>query len=84
MQDLLRLFCCLLDLLEGQLRRQERAFRNGGDPPRGLSLERPDVPMTAAETVRATDLMQRTDALIDEAVQIVRVRRSQVQSPYAS
>jgi len=71
----------ILDRLEHQLRRQERAFDGGAPLPPTITFERPDEPMTPTETIRATDLMLRTDALIDRAVVMVR-GRGQGSSPY--
>ena len=74
----------VLDRLEHQLRRQERAFESGEPLPPTLAFERPDEPMTATEVIRASDLMCRTDALIDRVVVVVRFGRGQGFSPYGS
>jgi len=74
----------ILDRLEHQLRRQERAFTRGTPVPPAVTFARPDESMTPTETIRATDLMLRTDALIDRAVVVVRFGRGQGPSPYDS
>ena len=72
----------ILDRLEHQLRRQEQAFASGSPLPPTLRIDRPDEPMSAAETIRATDLMARTDDLIDRVVVVVRGGRGAGSSPY--
>lgn len=73
----------VLDVLERQLNRQERAFRIAGDLPNVLVLERPDEPMSATEEVRAIDLMQRHDALITDTLEMMKRGRTQTASPYS-
>ncbi len=72
----------LLDVLERQLARQERAFRASGELPNGLNLQQPDSVMTHAERVRATALMQRTDALLYETLDVMRQNRRPQTTPY--
>jgi len=72
----------VLDLLDRQLRRQEHAFRRSGVLPDGLLLDRPTEAMTPDELVRATDLMQRTDALIFETLEAMAPMRRPTASPY--
>ena len=72
----------VLDQLERQLRRQESALHRSGRLPEILQLERPTSAMSEAELVRATDLMQRTDALIGETLDAMAPMRRPSSSPY--
>jgi len=73
----------LLDVLERQLSKQHNSFRHGEEPPKGLMLDRPEVPMTTSESIRAADLMQRTDALLTQTVDALRAQRRLADSPYS-
>ena len=72
----------ILEQLEHQLRRQERALRSGAPVPPTMVFDRPTEPMTPTETIRATDLMMRTDALLEATVTVVRSGRSPGSTPY--
>ncbi len=73
----------VLDRLERQLRRQEAAVQRSGPLPEGFVIDAPATPMSPDELVRATDLMQRTDALIGETLDaMASLRRRPSPSPY--
>ena len=72
----------MLDLLERQLSRQEDAFRRRGVIPDAVQPTQPDQPMTNSERVRATDLQQRTDALLYETLEAMAPLRRPNTSPY--
>lgn len=72
----------ILDRMERQVRRQERALEAGEPLPGIMSLQAPETPMTAAERVRATALMQRTDGLITSTLDAMKAQRRPSPSPY--
>lgn len=72
----------LLDRMERQVRRQERALDAGDPLPTIMTLEAPTTPMTSAERVRATALMQRTDGLITTTLDAMKAQRRPTASPY--
>ena len=74
----------LLDRLERQISRQETALREGRPPPDALRLDHPPTdPMSTEELVRATALMQRNDALLDDTITALAARPRARTSPYA-
>lgn len=72
-----------LDLLEDQLRRQESAMSDTSSIPDGLDLLQPTSPMTEAELVRATGLLERTDTLLYKVLDLTRQANNTKSSPYA-
>ncbi len=72
----------LLDRMERQVRRQERALEDGDPLPGIMQLERPDIAMTSAERVRATALMQRTDGLITATLATMKSQLRPSSTPY--
>lgn len=72
----------ILDRMERQLRRQERALESGEPVPGVLTLAPPESSMTAAERVRATALMQRTDGLLTATLESMRAQKRPHTTPY--
>jgi hypothetical protein len=72
----------LLDRMERQVRRQERALDAGEPLPGILQLDAPATPMTPGERVRATALMQRTDGLITSTLESMKAQRRPNSTPY--
>lgn len=72
----------ILDRMERQLHRQERALASGEPLPGILTLTPPESPMTGAERVRATALMQRTDGLLTATLDSMRAQKRPHATPY--
>ncbi|MGI9607324.1 MAG: hypothetical protein ACR2P0_14405 [Acidimicrobiales bacterium] len=73
----------ILDALEHQMKRQERAFDDGGDVPAAVIPIAPNEPMSPEQRVRAAGLQQRTDALLDRTLMAIEGNRRS-RSPYST
>lgn len=71
----------IIDALDDQLRLQERAMSSGRIPV-GVVFDVPPVAMSKIERARASDLLLRTDALLDKVIDMTRTAQSLDQSPY--
>lgn len=72
----------VLDVIERQIARQERAFERGEETETVVPVA-PPTPMSERERVRASDLLQRTNDLLDRTLAAVRSGGGRSSSPYA-
>lgn len=77
-------WCHVLDQLANQLDAQEKALTAGRPVPPDLEIDPPDEPLTTTERIRAIQLFERSEGLLDLVAD--RFGRSQPHrpSPYRS
>lgn len=73
----------VLDSLASQLELQERALLHGHPAPADLEIDPPNRPLDEIDRLRAIELFERCEALLDTATErAVAARRRRGASPY--